>query len=121
MRTVTECPRCDGQVYADRDVYGSYVGCISCGWMLDLPPVARIVLGVERGQDIDQSMVKALRRPEAVRCRQAGVPEMLVAQAFGVSPRQVRRWCQGVDGIQRDAGRRWRKALATLTITREDL
>ena len=114
------CPRCDGQIYEDRDVHGSYMECISCGWMLDLPPVKTEVSNTGRDQDDDRLPGKAQFRPEAVRRRQNGVPEMLVALALGVSPRQVRRWCQGVEGIQRDDGRRWRKTLTTLTLAKED-
>jgi len=117
----TECPRCGGQICKDRDVYGAYVECISCGWMLDLAPVRRAVPETGRDQDDDWPAGKAQFRPEAVRRRQDGVPEMMVARALGVSPRQVRRWCQGVDGILRDDGRRWRKALATPALTKEDL
>ena len=32
---MTSCPRCRGLVISDRDHYGAYQKCISCGWWLD--------------------------------------------------------------------------------------
>jgi hypothetical protein len=34
------CPRCKGDLYVDRDVYGWYQGCIQCGYLKDLPNLA---------------------------------------------------------------------------------
>ena len=30
------CPRCKGDLYFDRDQYGSYKSCIQCGFMMDI-------------------------------------------------------------------------------------
>ena len=29
------CPRCNGDLYANRDVFGRYVACVQCGFLLD--------------------------------------------------------------------------------------
>lgn len=57
---------------------------------------------------------RGMLKTEAVRRRMAGEPEMAVASALGVSARQVRRWCQGVEGIRRGDGNRWRNVQATM-------
>ena len=31
------CPRCQGYLHADRDVYGPYKECLQCGYMVDIP------------------------------------------------------------------------------------
>ena len=28
------CPKCHGDLYSDRDAYGSYVACVQCGHFL---------------------------------------------------------------------------------------
>lgn len=97
------CPRCGGQVYIDVDEYGPYKGCLPCGWMEDIKlerPVTVAVTVPAEG--------KAHLKEEAVRRRLEGEPEALVAAGLGVSTRQVRYWCQGVDGIERNAGNRCR-------------
>ena len=33
------CPKCKGKVYIDRDEYGWYVECITCGYTRDLKKV----------------------------------------------------------------------------------
>lgn len=48
------------------------------------------------------------KREGAIRRRQNGESEYAVAMALNVSPRQVRRWCSGVAGIQRHTGNRSR-------------
>jgi hypothetical protein len=30
------CPRDKGDMYEDRDVYGKYIGCLQCGYMVDI-------------------------------------------------------------------------------------
>jgi len=60
-----------------------------------------------RGQRYDPEFRPAIIA-EAIRRRVGGEPEMLVAETMGVSARQVRRWCEGVDSIKRDDGRRLR-------------
>ena len=34
------CPRCRGDMYADRDIYGEYRQCLQCGYMEDVPKPA---------------------------------------------------------------------------------
>ena len=36
MFWLNECDRCEGDLYWDRDVYGSYKTCIQCGHVIDL-------------------------------------------------------------------------------------
>ena len=31
-----ECPRCAGDLYARKDMYGGYKECLQCGYMLDI-------------------------------------------------------------------------------------
>ena len=28
------CPRCDGDLVAERDIHGSYISCLACGYYL---------------------------------------------------------------------------------------
>ena len=30
------CPRCGGDLFTDRDVYGEYLQCLQCGYLRDL-------------------------------------------------------------------------------------
>ncbi len=34
--SLKSCPRCNGDLYAASDMYGSYAQCIQCGYMKDL-------------------------------------------------------------------------------------
>jgi hypothetical protein len=31
------CPRCNGDLFTDRDWYGPFIQCLQCGWMADYP------------------------------------------------------------------------------------
>ena len=31
------CPRCTGDLYEDRDVYGPFITCVQCGFSRDIP------------------------------------------------------------------------------------
>ena len=31
-----ECPRCQGDVKTNKDIYGEYKECLQCGYMLDI-------------------------------------------------------------------------------------
>ena len=31
------CPKCHGDLYLSRDMYGKYISCLQCGYMKDLP------------------------------------------------------------------------------------
>ena len=35
---MTQCPRCLGRVYRERDHYGDRLCCLCCGWSLDCAP-----------------------------------------------------------------------------------
>lgn len=35
MLWLKSCPRCQGDMFLDRDFYGSYVSCLQCGYVLD--------------------------------------------------------------------------------------
>lgn len=37
MLELKACPRCRGDLNTRRDMYGKYVGCLQCGYMLDIP------------------------------------------------------------------------------------
>jgi len=36
------CPRCDGDMFIDRDLYGWYEQCIQCGHVRDLRSVVKL-------------------------------------------------------------------------------
>ena len=36
MLKIKGCPRCQGDVYQNRDIYGDYVECLQCGYMANL-------------------------------------------------------------------------------------
>ncbi|MDD5082335.1 MAG: hypothetical protein PHU08_03075 [Dehalococcoidales bacterium] len=36
------CPRCQGDVYLDKDIDGWYEQCVQCGYVLDLRPIADV-------------------------------------------------------------------------------
>ena len=36
MLYLRACPRCHGEMYANRDMYGPYKECLQCGYMVDL-------------------------------------------------------------------------------------
>ena len=37
MLELRACPRCEGDLHTNRDMYGSYKQCIQCGYMHDIP------------------------------------------------------------------------------------
>ncbi len=41
------CPRCGGDLYISRDMYGEYQGCIQCGYMKDLDVRPKVGVGVK--------------------------------------------------------------------------
>ena len=43
MLKLKGCPRCGGDLRADRDLYGSYEQCIQCGYMKDLSNAERLL------------------------------------------------------------------------------
>ena len=42
MLTLRACPRCGGDLHANRDMYGSYTQCLQCGYMKDLDDPSRL-------------------------------------------------------------------------------
>ncbi len=36
MMLYKKCPRCDGDMSVDRDIWGWYTLCIQCGYLLDM-------------------------------------------------------------------------------------
>ena len=63
------CSKCNGDLYEDRDHYGTYIACIQCGHYLNGAETARIKLasdprfgnGARTGQEIDRDLVGAGR------------------------------------------------------------
>ena len=33
------CPKCHGDLHVDRDLYGTYIQCFQCGFMLDMADI----------------------------------------------------------------------------------
>ena len=42
MLKLKACPRCGGDVHANRDAYGGYEECLQCGWMRDVEDPKRL-------------------------------------------------------------------------------
>lgn len=105
IREDGRCPKCGGQVYEDRDQFGPYKGCLECGWTMDMAAKCRrggpVVIAGGRANG------KSHLRPEAIGRRRQGQSEKSVALVLGVSPRQVRRWCQGTEGKRKSGHRRY--------------
>ena len=36
MMYFKECPRCQGDLHSNRDMYGEYKECLQCGYMVDI-------------------------------------------------------------------------------------
>ena len=36
MLYLKACPRCEGDMHTNRDVYGTYKECLQCGYMVDV-------------------------------------------------------------------------------------
>jgi DNA-directed RNA polymerase subunit M/transcription elongation factor TFIIS len=36
MMFLKACPRCRGDLYINRDIYGTYLECVQCGYIRDL-------------------------------------------------------------------------------------
>ena len=43
MLTLRACPRCQGDLYTNRDLYGSYKQCLQCGYMKDVEGSNRLL------------------------------------------------------------------------------
>ena len=37
MLKLKGCPKCHGDLYLNRDMYGKYLTCLQCGYLKDLP------------------------------------------------------------------------------------
>ncbi len=44
------CPRCSGDIYADRDEYGAYRQCLQCGFVSYPPKPAPLTLRAANGE-----------------------------------------------------------------------
>ena len=55
MLLLKACPRCGGDMYRERDLYGSYASCLNCGYLLDVQ---------DHTQDQERSKVFAGSKPE---------------------------------------------------------
>lgn len=38
-----ECPKCEGDLYMDRDMYGPFVCCVQCGYYLTDPQISALL------------------------------------------------------------------------------
>jgi len=38
------CPRCKGDLYLEKDIYGWYEQCLQCGYVKDLDPIYEVKL-----------------------------------------------------------------------------
>ena len=53
------CPKCHGDMQVNGDIYGQYIKCLQCGYMLDLQqPVSKFPAWSRAGK-------KRTRRPKA--------------------------------------------------------
>ncbi len=43
MLKLKDCPRCKGDMYTNRDLYGTYRTCLQCGFMNDVPGSTRLL------------------------------------------------------------------------------
>ena len=43
MLQLKACPRCEGDLHTNRDMYGSYRQCIQCGYMRDIPRADQVL------------------------------------------------------------------------------
>ena len=43
MLELKACPRCEGDLHTNRDMYGSYRQCLQCGYMQDLPHADQVL------------------------------------------------------------------------------
>lgn len=53
-RKLQKCPKCNGNVYVDRDEYGWFVECIFCGYMRDL-----VRLAVKKRNNVENKRIEA--------------------------------------------------------------
>lgn len=47
MLKLKACPRCAGDMLANRDLYGNYAECLQCGYMCDLPDTNKLLKSFE--------------------------------------------------------------------------
>ena len=43
MLQLKACPRCRGDMYSNKDMYGEYKECLQCGHMVDIPKARPLV------------------------------------------------------------------------------
>ena len=72
------CPRCDGDLYGNSDIFGSYVACFQCGYYLNEPEV--VVLRYSAGKEA----------PSKRAAKTAGVgPAMILSPTRALEARQA--------------------------------
>ena len=42
MIKLKACPKCHGDLSLERDRYGSYLSCLQCGYLKELPEIGRL-------------------------------------------------------------------------------
>jgi len=94
------------------------------GMFFGMPADEVTMVAKEHGSRL--TVLRAAARGQAIAARQAGESEHSVAVRFSVSPRTVRLWCMGVEGIDRgrnaaSAGRSILARLATAGNSRESI
>ena len=47
MLKLKACPRCEGDLHINRDMYGPYRQCLQCGYMRDIPQTNRLLKSLE--------------------------------------------------------------------------
>ena len=57
-----QCPRCEGDLHHDRDVYGEYVACLQCGYYMPDPEMFALLnpIAVEQAATAEQEREPAL-------------------------------------------------------------
>ncbi len=44
MLYLKTCPRCSGDMYLDRDLYGPFKECLQCGYIMDIAAATRMAM-----------------------------------------------------------------------------
>lgn len=57
MFLLKACPRCRGDIYVDRDSYGSFLHCMQCGYIKDLEESSKIRVRVNIPQTKEERLV----------------------------------------------------------------
>ena len=63
MLKLKACPRCEGDLHINRDMYGPYRQCLQCGYMRDIPQTNRLLKSLELA-DFNKSTPPQLEEEE---------------------------------------------------------